>query len=334
MKNIFFGIVLIITFNNAYADTQHQPKGFILSGEGSKCWFIQNDEKNSFYFSKNKTNYNLSVSTITFDNPNCMAKDSMGMGQDPNKMMINGKITGWYSHSDANFGTKVSELYDTSWDQSKGSCIQSKKYRYVSIAVDYVLNDKGSIASVKHTTAVAPCFDNIVDIVVTLDKSEENNLKKFTKYAIKKKLVKKKLDAINIDMNKLRLLNSSRIGRLIKSLKNSNVELLKAAASAQDKRSMWNGAKENVDIYSQYLGSNQIAKNALLFYNKMYILNKKLKSYGNTLNLKDAETMLIRSAIGKTANDGDFAKAILMYSLDRESLIIVAKGYLESIYKE
>ena len=158
MKSIYLGLVLIAIFSNAFSATQHQPKGFIWSGEGNKCWFTQDDEK-SFYFSKNKENYHSALSTITFDNSNCMVKDSMGMGHDLNKMMINGRISNWYSHSDANFGTMVSELYDTSYNQGRGKCIQSKKYEGIAIAVDYIVNDEGNIESVKHAITHT-CFNN------------------------------------------------------------------------------------------------------------------------------------------------------------------------------
>ena len=100
MRKIYLGFALMTIFLNAFAATQHQAKGFIWSGEGNKCWFKQNDTSKSFYFSKNKENYNSSISIISFDDSNCMVKDSMGMENDLNKMMINTRISGWYSHSD------------------------------------------------------------------------------------------------------------------------------------------------------------------------------------------------------------------------------------------
>jgi hypothetical protein len=401
VRKIYLGFALMTIFLNAFAATQHQAKGFIWSGEGNKCWFKQNDTSKSFYFSKNKENYNSSISIISFDDSNCMVKDSMGMENDLNKMMINTRISGWYSHSDADFGTKVGELYDTSYNQGKGKCMQSKKYKGVAVAIDYIVNDKGSITSVRHATT-SSCFNNkvskakneeddaqqnlnkhrdnqkeepeapnnsyvlssgewkcntgfkkignecllskvsLVNSEITISKLEkspssdlwndEEVAKKieFDDFLAKQKSIKIELNTINSKIKELRAKNKTKVERLIVSLEGSNQELLEAANKAQDERSIFNSSKENLEIYSKYLGSNKIARSALLFYKEMTILSRKMEAYGDSLSLKDAEIILLRAALGKATNDGNLAKAILMDALGRDDLIIVANDYLNT----
>ena len=134
----------------------------------------------------------------------------------------------------------------------------------------------------------------------------------------------------NSKIKELRAKNKTKVERLIVSLEGSNQELLEAANKAQDERSIFNSSKENLEIYSKYLGSNKIARSALLFYKEMTILSRKMEAYGDSLSLKDAEIILLRAALGKATNDGNLAKAILMDALGRDDLIIVANDYLNT----
>ncbi len=79
-----------------------------------------------------------------------------GLGLDVNKMMINNIISKWYSHSDADFQTRVSEMFNGSPLQKKGKCIQSKKYPIIGITVDYLIKGN-SITGVIHGSSVQGC---------------------------------------------------------------------------------------------------------------------------------------------------------------------------------
>lgn len=128
-----------------------QPKGYIQNDTGKKCWYKQSFKKDGSYFF-NSLKGGLAI--MIFDDPSCMG-DS-GLGQDVNKMMVNNVISRWYSHKDANFGTRAGELYPGSMLQTKGKCIQSKKYPNVGITIDYKV-ENGSIIRVYHGSAVRGC---------------------------------------------------------------------------------------------------------------------------------------------------------------------------------
>jgi hypothetical protein len=80
-----------------------------------------------------------------------MKNDEFGV----NVMMINNVVSGWYSHSDAGFSTRKSEIKKANGLQIKGFCIQSRKYPLVSVAIDYI--GKSSITSVKHSIGTGGC---------------------------------------------------------------------------------------------------------------------------------------------------------------------------------
>ena len=92
---------------------------------------------------------------ITFDGPACMSEADVGL--DVNKMMINNVIARWYSHRDAAFLTRGSELFPSSMMQKRGACIQSKKYPAIGITVDYEIKDN-SIIRVRHGSSVQECM--------------------------------------------------------------------------------------------------------------------------------------------------------------------------------
>ena len=119
--------------------------------KGEKCWYTQIVIEDNAYFHGSLKGTN---GKITFDNPNCMS-DS-GTGLDVNKMMINNLISRWYSHSDADFQTRISEMYNGSPMQTKGKCIQSKRYPIIGITVDYFIEGNG-ITGVIHGSSIQGC---------------------------------------------------------------------------------------------------------------------------------------------------------------------------------
>ena len=144
-------IVFGICQSTAHAQ---QPKGYIQNHKGEKCWYTQITTEAATYFHSDGITSN--TSTLTFDNPTCMADDGESFLLDVNKMMINNVITRPYSHSDANFQTRVSELLPTSLLQIKGQCIQSKKYPLIGVTIDYIIRNR-SITQVKHGPAAGGC---------------------------------------------------------------------------------------------------------------------------------------------------------------------------------
>ncbi len=151
---VIAGIMLISLFGSSAAlagPTGALKKGFMQNDKGDKCWYTQVIKENNTYFHDSLKGTN---GIITFDNPACMS-DS-GLGLDANKMMINNIISRWYSHGDADFQTRVSEMFNGSALQKKGKYIQSKKYPIIGITVDYFIKDN-SITGVIHGSSVQGC---------------------------------------------------------------------------------------------------------------------------------------------------------------------------------
>lgn len=145
-------LIALFTSGTALAGpTGVLKKGYIQNDQGEKCWYTQVVKENNTYFHGSLKGTN---GIITFDNPTCMADN--GLGLDVNKMMINNIISRWYSHSDANFQTRVSEMHNGSLMQKKGKCIQSKKYPIIGITVDYFV-ENNSITGVIHGSSVQGC---------------------------------------------------------------------------------------------------------------------------------------------------------------------------------
>ncbi|WP_376695511.1 hypothetical protein [Wenzhouxiangella sp. EGI_FJ10305] len=141
----------IVLAQAAFAGDGFQPKGYIQNDRGDQCWYTQITDPESTYFHgtlKGK------MGVITFDDPGCMSAADVGL--DVNKMMINNIIARWYSHSDAAFQTRVSELFPGSMMQKKGLCIQSSTYPLIGITVDYEIRNK-SIIRVRHGSSVQGC---------------------------------------------------------------------------------------------------------------------------------------------------------------------------------
>lgn len=157
MRTALSVMVAAMFFCAAFADdalAQNErllKKGYIRTDQGKKCWYTQTEDLNSHYFSDKLT---WRVATIRFDDPTCMSPS--GAGQEVNKMMINNILSGWYSHTDASFMTRVSEMFPTSMFQQRGQCIQSKTYPAIGIVVDYVMKD-GNIVAVHHGGAIQGC---------------------------------------------------------------------------------------------------------------------------------------------------------------------------------
>jgi hypothetical protein len=126
-------------------------RGYIQNDQGKKCWYTQVIKENNLYFHSSLKGTN---GIITFKNPMCMAASELGL--DVNKMSINNIISRLYSHSDANFQTRPSEMFNGSLLQKKGKCIQSKKYHIIGITVDYFVANN-SITSVIHGSSVQGC---------------------------------------------------------------------------------------------------------------------------------------------------------------------------------
>lgn len=147
-------LMLISLFTSGFAlagPTGAQKKGYIQNDQGEKCWYTQVVKENNTYFHGSLKGTN---GIITLDNSTCMADN--GIGLDVNKMMINNIISKWYSHRDANYQTRVSEMHKGSLMQKKGKCIQSKKYPIMGITVDYFVENK-SITGVIHGSSVQGC---------------------------------------------------------------------------------------------------------------------------------------------------------------------------------
>ena len=131
-----------------------QPKGYIQNDQGEKCWYKQIKKPNNIYFYSEGVTSN--TATLTFDDSKCMSDSGTGLGLDINKMVINYIITKTYSHNDADFQTRVTEMYKGSPLQVKGSCVQSKKYSAIGVTVDYLISN-GSITGVVHGGTAFGC---------------------------------------------------------------------------------------------------------------------------------------------------------------------------------
>ena len=128
-------------------------RGYIHNDLGNKCWYRQVTKPDNTYFHSRMTSI---TGIMTFDDPACMSDN--GAGLDINLMLINNVVAYWYSHDDADFQTRVSDLYPGSYDQVKGKCTQSKKYPVVGVTIDYII-ENGSIVSVIHGISGGGCTD-------------------------------------------------------------------------------------------------------------------------------------------------------------------------------
>ena len=142
---------LFISTNLAADINKFQKKGYIQNDNGDKCWYTQKVDSQSKYFHGTLTG---NSGIIIFDDANCMSDH--GIGLDTDKMMINNIISGWYSHSDAKFKTRASELYKSSALQKHGQCMQSSTYAAIGITVDYII-ENDSIVEVRHGASVQGC---------------------------------------------------------------------------------------------------------------------------------------------------------------------------------
>lgn len=133
-------------------EDRFQPKGYIQNDRGEKCWYTQRVDGNSTYFHGNLSG---TMGIMTFDDPRCMSEVDVGL--DVNKRMINNIIARCYSHSDADFQTRDSELFPSSMMQKRGMCIQSRTYSTIGITVDYEIMDD-SIIRVRHGMSVQGCM--------------------------------------------------------------------------------------------------------------------------------------------------------------------------------
>jgi len=145
------GIVFMPWSSLVWSDI-YPSKGYVQNQTEEKCWYKQKtDETNKYFFGIDNI-----VGIMTFNDPQCMS-DTLGVGLDINKMMINNVISKWYSHDDTEFQTHTDEMYFRSPMQKEGKCIQSKKYKGIGIAIDY-LTTNGSITKVIHGQTIDGCF--------------------------------------------------------------------------------------------------------------------------------------------------------------------------------
>lgn len=133
----------------AHAQGQYQPKGYIQNWEGKQCWYRQTALREKHF-------HEAAANTVTlvFDDRRCMQAGNLA-GQ-INMGQINFIISRPYSHQDANFKTKVEELYETSALQVRGKCMQSATYEMIAVLVDYQV-ENGFITGLKHAASVAGC---------------------------------------------------------------------------------------------------------------------------------------------------------------------------------
>lgn len=150
-KVAFFGLILLVSSTVLAGPAGALNKGYIHNDQGKKCWYTQVIKEKNTYFHDSLPGKN---GIITFDSSTCMT-DS-GLGLDINKMLINNVISRWYSHDDANFQTRVSEMYNGSPLQKKGRCIQSQRYPIIGVTVDYFTKNN-SITGVIHGSSVTGC---------------------------------------------------------------------------------------------------------------------------------------------------------------------------------
>lgn len=145
---ILSALAFLISASAIISGPEDGPKrGYINNIDGEKCWYDQKVKEGDSYFYGSMTAVN---GYIEFDDPGCMADNST------NIMMINNVISRWYSHDDANFQTRESELFGTSMLQEKGHCIQSETYPAIGILVDYFTED-GNITGLVHGMSIQGC---------------------------------------------------------------------------------------------------------------------------------------------------------------------------------
>ena len=152
LYGLVVGMAFLLVGNLVLAGpAEGQKKGYIQNDRGDKCWYTQVLKEKNTYFHKGLTGTN---GVITFDDPVCMSDD--GLGLEFNKGMINNAISRWYSHRDAKFQTRTSEMFSGSFRQVRGGCIQSKTYTTIGITVDYFIKNN-SIIGVIHGSSVGEC---------------------------------------------------------------------------------------------------------------------------------------------------------------------------------
>jgi hypothetical protein len=126
-------------------------KGYIQNMKGQQCWYTQKQIQGTAYFHTVPGTYY----DLRFDNPACMAWQS-DIERDAHIQNINFIVTRWHSHSDANFATQASAMYRTSPMQTKGQCVQSKKYPGIGVAVEHIQSGT-SFVGVKHASTIQGC---------------------------------------------------------------------------------------------------------------------------------------------------------------------------------
>lgn len=153
MKSVTMVSALLICTSVMAGPTGALKKGYISNDSGDKCSYTQEIKKDNKHFHGDITGTH---GVLTFDDAQCM-KDS-GVGLETNMMMINNIISRWYSHDDAKFKTRASELFSSSMLQKKGKCMQSETYPMIGVVLDYLVSNN-SITGVIHGSSVQGCTE-------------------------------------------------------------------------------------------------------------------------------------------------------------------------------
>jgi hypothetical protein len=148
MKILIYALALYTIFSGPIAAFT-QPRGYITSSEGGKCWFNQTTDKRSRLHS-----LEANTQRLVFDDPTCVK--ASGWEFEFNAEMIGNFISRGYSHSDAAFKTEYSDRMPTSSFQVRGWCIQSATYPIIGIAIEFVA-ENDSIVEVWHASTVMGC---------------------------------------------------------------------------------------------------------------------------------------------------------------------------------
>ena len=137
--------------------------GSIYNGVDQECTYTQTYEETNPHFMRADMQHTThqDVRTIQFDDPECM--ENISVNKIPH-LMINNSVSGWfletYVKKDAAFDTR--NLYHPGEYQSRGFCIQSKKYPSKGIAIEYLYTSDGdSITGVIYMLALGGCGERI-----------------------------------------------------------------------------------------------------------------------------------------------------------------------------
>ena len=146
-----------------YARVTGLSEGYLYGFGGHECRYVQVATSGSGpdYFAEG---HQASVTLMVFDDAVCMTyTDDISNAGDRIKVLamiyaqtqVNQQLARWYSNPDADFMTDPDELQRPSIAKLKGWCMQSRKYPYIAVAIEY-FTDEGGLRSVIHDLTL-PC---------------------------------------------------------------------------------------------------------------------------------------------------------------------------------